>query len=175
MRRLPIRLLGALLQLQHLLVAYPLNAQEAEFRRLDGGRSRTFRPVLHGARSMRRFVDETGGNSGRRTCEFWNRVATRSTPLVAGAGYVLALVNPGVQWSLERPTRTVILVYRTQARKRCTRSMCRGNRTKAGDDRLAYNKNNGGKIPNSDGLLSASLPGVIDAWHCTSCSIAGAP
>src|SRR4029450_2015127 len=28
-----------------------------------------------------------------------------------------------------------------------------------------YNKNNGGKIPNSDGLLSASLPGVLDAWY----------
>ena len=28
-----------------------------------------------------------------------------------------------------------------------------------------YNKNNGGKLPNSDGLLSASLPGVIDAWY----------
>ena len=28
-----------------------------------------------------------------------------------------------------------------------------------------YNKYNGGKIPNSDGLLSASLPGVIDAWY----------
>ncbi len=28
-----------------------------------------------------------------------------------------------------------------------------------------YNKNNGGKIPTSDGLLSASLPGVIDAWY----------
>jgi gamma-glutamyltranspeptidase/glutathione hydrolase len=28
-----------------------------------------------------------------------------------------------------------------------------------------YMKHNGGKIPNSDGLLSASLPGVIDAWY----------
>src|SRR5215471_20832373 len=28
-----------------------------------------------------------------------------------------------------------------------------------------YKKNNGGKIPDSDGLLSASLPGVIDAWY----------
>jgi gamma-glutamyltranspeptidase len=28
-----------------------------------------------------------------------------------------------------------------------------------------YNKNNGGRIPNSDGLLSASLPGVIDARY----------
>ena len=28
-----------------------------------------------------------------------------------------------------------------------------------------YNKNNDGKIPDSDGLLCASLPGVIDAWY----------
>ena len=28
-----------------------------------------------------------------------------------------------------------------------------------------YEKNNGGKIPNSDGLLSGGLPGVVDAWY----------
>ncbi len=28
-----------------------------------------------------------------------------------------------------------------------------------------YNKNNGGKLPNSDGLLAASTPGVVDAWY----------
>ena len=28
-----------------------------------------------------------------------------------------------------------------------------------------YNKNNGGKIPGSDGLLSGGLPGVVDAWY----------
>ena len=28
-----------------------------------------------------------------------------------------------------------------------------------------YRKNNGGKIPDSDGLLSASLPGIVDAWY----------
>src|SRR5579872_2896846 len=28
-----------------------------------------------------------------------------------------------------------------------------------------YEKNNGGKIPESDGLLSGGLPGVIDAWY----------
>ena len=27
-----------------------------------------------------------------------------------------------------------------------------------------YNKNQGGKIPNSDGLLSATVPGAVDAW-----------
>jgi len=28
-----------------------------------------------------------------------------------------------------------------------------------------YEKNNGGKIPESDGLLSGGIPGVIDAWY----------
>jgi gamma-glutamyltranspeptidase / glutathione hydrolase len=28
-----------------------------------------------------------------------------------------------------------------------------------------YEKNNGGKIPQSDGLLSGGLPGVVDAWY----------
>ena len=28
-----------------------------------------------------------------------------------------------------------------------------------------YEKNNGGKIPESDGLLSGGLPGVMDAWY----------
>jgi len=28
-----------------------------------------------------------------------------------------------------------------------------------------YQKNNGGKIPESDGLLSGGLPGVVDAWY----------
>jgi gamma-glutamyltranspeptidase/glutathione hydrolase len=28
-----------------------------------------------------------------------------------------------------------------------------------------YQKNNGGKIPQSDGLLSGGLPGVVDAWY----------
>jgi gamma-glutamyltranspeptidase / glutathione hydrolase len=28
-----------------------------------------------------------------------------------------------------------------------------------------YEKNNGGKIPDSDGLLSGGLPGVVDAWY----------
>jgi len=28
-----------------------------------------------------------------------------------------------------------------------------------------YQKNNGGKIPDSDGLLSGGIPGVFDAWY----------
>ncbi len=28
-----------------------------------------------------------------------------------------------------------------------------------------YNKNNGGKLPSSDGLLSGTVPGTVDAWY----------
>src|SRR5207247_4815057 len=28
-----------------------------------------------------------------------------------------------------------------------------------------YNKNNGGKLPQSDGLLSGTVPGAVDAWY----------
>src|SRR3989475_6749150 len=28
-----------------------------------------------------------------------------------------------------------------------------------------YQKNNGGKLPSSDGLLSGGIPGVVDAWY----------
>src|SRR5262249_50580386 len=28
-----------------------------------------------------------------------------------------------------------------------------------------YNKNNGGKLPSSDGLLSGTVPGAVDAWY----------
>ncbi|HKE05763.1 MAG TPA: gamma-glutamyltransferase, partial [Blastocatellia bacterium] len=28
-----------------------------------------------------------------------------------------------------------------------------------------YQKNNGGQLPNSDGLLAGGIPGVVDAWY----------
>src|SRR5262249_61832748 len=28
-----------------------------------------------------------------------------------------------------------------------------------------YQKNNGGKLPQSDGLLAGTVPGVVDAWY----------
>ena len=40
--------------------------------------------------------------------------------------------------------------------------------------RMVREENNGGKIPESDGLLSGGLPGVVDAWYTLLHSIAGA-
>jgi gamma-glutamyltranspeptidase/glutathione hydrolase len=78
---------------------------------------------------------------------------------VAGQA-VLALVNPE---SNGFGADAVVLVY--DAREKKVHSI----NAEGTAPRLAtidwYNKNNGGRIPNSDGLLSASLPGVIDAWY----------
>jgi gamma-glutamyltranspeptidase/glutathione hydrolase len=78
---------------------------------------------------------------------------------VAGQA-VLALVNPE---SNGLGADAVILVYHS-GEKRVYSINAEGTAP-----RLAtidwYNKNNGGKIPDSDGLLCASLPGVIDAWY----------
>jgi gamma-glutamyltranspeptidase/glutathione hydrolase len=79
--------------------------------------------------------------------------------VVAGQA-VLALVNPE---SNGLGADAVILVYHA-GEKRVYSINAEGTAP-----RLAtidwYNTNNGGKIPNSDGLLCASLPGVIDAWY----------
>ena len=78
---------------------------------------------------------------------------------VAGQA-VLALVNPE---SNGFGADAVVLVY--DAREKKVHSI----NAEGTAPKLAtidwYNKNNGGRIPNSDGLLSASLPGVIDAWY----------
>ena len=79
--------------------------------------------------------------------EFWNRVATRSTPLVAGQA-VLALVNPE---SNGLGADAVILVYHAR-RETGVLDQCRGNRTKAGDDPIGTTRTTAARFPNSDGL-----------------------
>lgn len=152
MRRLPICLLGTLLL--SLLVAYQSSAQEEAERSISP--SRTFRPVVRGtqyaAASMKleatraaAKILESGGNA--------------FDAIVAGQA-VLALVNPE---SNGLGADAVILVYHAGEKKVYSIN------AEGTAPRLAtidwYNTNNGGKIPNSDGLLCASLPGVIDAWY----------
>jgi len=79
--------------------------------------------------------------------------------IVAGQA-VLALVNPE---SNGLGADAVILVYHA-GEKQVYSINAEGTAPKLATIDW-YNKNNGGKIPNSDGLLSASLPGVIDAWY----------
>ena len=152
MRRLPICLLGALLI--NLLVAFQLNAQEKS----DGSTtsSRTFRPVVRGTQYAVSSMKQEATRAAARILESGGNAFDA---IVAGQA-VLALVNPE---SNGLGADAVILVYHA-GEKQVYSINAEGTAPKLATIDW-YNKNNGGKIPNSDGLLSASLPGVIDAWY----------
>ena len=152
MRRLSICLLGALLLSP--LFAYQLNAQETS----NGSKtsSRTFRPVVRGTQYAVSSMKQEATRAAARILESGGNAFDAT---VAGQA-VLALVNPE---SNGLGADAVVLVYHA-GEKQVYSINAEGTAP-----RLAtiewYNENNGGKIPNSDGLLCASLPGVIDAWY----------
>ncbi len=152
MRRLPICLLGALLL--NLLVAHQLNAQEKS----DGSTtpSRTFRPVVRGTQYAVSSMKQEATRAAARILESGGNAFDA---IVAGQA-VLALVNPEANGL---GADAVILVYHA-GEKQVYSINAEGTAPKLATIDW-YNKYNGGKIPNSDGLLSASLPGVIDAWY----------
>src|SRR5438876_4758961 len=152
MRQLPMCLLGALLLSP--LVAYQLNAQEK-----SGGlttSSRTFRPVVRGTQYAAASMKQEGTRAAARILESGGNAFDA---IVAGQA-VLALVNPE---SNGLGADAVILVYHA-AEKQVYSINAEGTAPKLATTDW-YNENNGGKIPNSVGLLCASLPGVIDAWY----------
>ncbi|OGA49862.1 MAG: gamma-glutamyltransferase [Betaproteobacteria bacterium RIFCSPLOWO2_12_FULL_63_13] len=118
--------------------------------------SRTLRPVVRGTRYAVSSMKLQATEAAVRILEAGGNAFDAA---VAGQA-VLALVNPE---SNGFGADAVVLVY--DAREKKVHSI----NAEGTAPRLAtidwYNKNNGGRIPNSDGLLSASLPGVIDAWY----------
>jgi gamma-glutamyltranspeptidase/glutathione hydrolase len=156
MRRLPFCLLMCLCSalLLSLLVANPLNAQEEAERSISP--SKTFRPVVRGTQYA---VSSMKQEATRAAAKVLESGGNAFDAIVAGQA-VLALVNPE---SNGLGADAVILVYHAGEKKVYSIN------AEGTAPRLAtidwYNKNNGGKIPNSDGLLCASLPGVIDAWY----------
>ena len=152
MRRLQTCLLGVLLLI--LGVTYQMTAQEQS----DGSTtpSRTSRPVVRGTRYAVSSMKPEATEAAVRILEAGGNAFDAA---VAGQA-VLALVNPE---SNGFGSDAVALVY--NAREKKVHSID----AEGAAPKIAtidwYNKNNGGKIPDSDGLLSASLPGVIDAWY----------
>jgi gamma-glutamyltranspeptidase/glutathione hydrolase len=129
----------------------PVSAQE------DGdGVGKTMRPVLRGRQaavaSMRpeateaaRAILQAGGNA------FDAAVAGQAALAVSD----FALNGVGAD--------AVILVWDARAKKVVSIN------AEPGAPKLAtidwYQKNNGGKLPDSDGLLAGALPTVVDAWY----------
>jgi len=151
MRRFQICLLGALLV--GVPVSYQMEAQEQSD---STSSSRTARPVIRGTQYAVSSMKPQATEAAVRILEAGGNAFDAA---VAGQA-VLALVNPE---SNGFGSDAVVLVY--NAREKKVHSI----NAEGTAPRLAtidwYNKNNGGRIPDSDGLLSASLPGVIDAWY----------
>src|SRR4029078_3282355 len=120
------------------------------------GSSRTFRPVVRGRQYAVSSMKQEATRAAARVLESGGNAFDA---IVAGQA-VLELVNPE---SNGLGADAVILVYHAGEKKVYSIN------AEGTAPQLAtidwYNKNNGGKIPNSDGLLCASLPGVIDAWY----------
>jgi len=151
MRRLQTCLLGALMV--SICVGYQMDAQEQPDSPTS---SRTLRPVIRGTRYAVSSMKSQATEAAVRILEAGGNAFDAA---VAGQA-VLALVNPE---SNGFGSDAVVLVY--DAREKKVHSID----AEGTAPRLAtidwYNKNNGGRIPDSDGLLSASLPGVVDAWY----------
>jgi len=151
MRRLKSCFLGALLV--SVCVGPPMEAQEQSD---SSSPSRTARPVIRGTQYAVSSMKLEATEAAVRILEAGGNAFDAA---VAGQA-VLALVNPE---SNGFGADAVVLVY--DAREKKVHSI----NAEGTAPRLAtidwYNKNNGGRIPDSDGLLSASLPGVVDAWY----------
>jgi gamma-glutamyltranspeptidase / glutathione hydrolase len=153
MRRLQTYSVGVLLLFSSGAL-YQMAAQEQS----DGSTtaSRTVRPVIRGTQYAVSSMKPEATEAAVRILEAGGNAFDAA---VAGQA-VLALVNPE---SNGFGADAVALVY--NAREKKVHSIdAEGTAPKLATIEW-YTKNNGGRIPNSDGLLSASLPGVIDAWY----------
>src|SRR5262249_17692978 len=146
------------LSLLGLMAARHSEAQEQEQEQEQEARSisRTMRPVIrgryHAATSMKpgatRAADrilEAGGNA--------------FDAIVAGQA-ALAVVDAAANGV---GSDAVILLYDAKAKKVFSIN-AEGTAPKLATIEW-YQKNNGGKLPQSDGLLAGTVPGVVDAWY----------
>jgi gamma-glutamyltranspeptidase / glutathione hydrolase len=118
--------------------------------------NRTMRPVLRGREHAVSSMKAEATAAAVRILEAGGNAFDAA---VAGQA-VLSLVDPD---SNGIGSDAVILLY--DAKKKQVLSInAEGTAPKLATIEW-YQKNNDGKLPQSDGLLAASLPGVVDAWY----------
>ena len=147
-RRLPLSLI--LLTLLLILQTSPSFAQG------DEAPARTMRPVIRGTHAAVSSMKPQATDAARQILQAGGNAFDAAVAGQAALGVTDFALN-GVGSDAE------LLVY--NAREKKVYSINAEPRA----PRLAtidwYEKNNGGKIPDSDGLLSGGLPGVVDAWY----------
>jgi gamma-glutamyltranspeptidase / glutathione hydrolase len=126
----------------------PVTAQE--------GAEQTMRPVIRGRQAAISSMKAEATEAARRILEAGGNAFDA---IVAGqaALAVTDFPNNGVG------SDAVVLVY--VAREKKIFSINAEPRAPKLATIEWYEKNNGGKIPESDGLLSGGIPGVVDAWY----------
>jgi gamma-glutamyltranspeptidase / glutathione hydrolase len=122
----------------------------------QGGSSQTMRPVIRGRHAAVASMKAEATEAARRILDSGGNAFDAAVAGQAALGVTDFSLN-GVG------SDAVLLVYDSREKK--VYSINAEPRA----PRLAtiewYAKNNGGKIPESDGLLSGGIPGVVDAWY----------
>lgn len=150
--RTPHRILVAYVLLC-LVSIHPVKAQEAEQQEAPG---RTMRPIIRGRHYAVASMKAEATRAAERILEAGGNAFDAIVAGQAVLGVVDAAMN-GIG------SDAVILIY--DARAKTVVSL----NAEGTAPRLAtiewYKKNNGGKLPQSDGLLAGTVPGMVDAWY----------
>jgi len=122
----------------------------------SGDAAQTMRPVIRGRRAAVASMKAEATEAARRILDAGGNAFDAAVGGQAALGVTDFSLN-GVG------SDAVILVY--DARSKEVFSINAEPRAPKLATIEWYEKNNGGKIPESDGLLSGGLPGVVDAWY----------
>ncbi len=144
---------GALLLYVTLGLAAVVSAQD---RRLSTNFTATMRPVIRGEQYAVTSMKTPATAAAVRILEAGGNAFDAA---VAGQA-VLALVDPGGNGI---GADAVLLVYDAQS-KQVLSINAEGTAPKLATIEW-YTEHNNGELPRSDGLLSASIPTVVDAWY----------
>ena len=150
--RMPPRTLIALVLLC-LIFIHPVKAQDAE---QQDAPNRTMRPIIRGRHYAVAAMKAEATRAAERILEAGGNAFDAIVAGQAVLGVVDAAMN-GIG------SDAVILIYDAKTKKVVSLN-AEGTAPKLATIEW-YKKNNGGKLPQSDGLLAGTVPGMVDAWY----------
>ncbi len=153
--RTPHRILVAYVLLCLISIHFSIHSVRAQDEQVDAP-GRTMRPIIRGRHYAVASMKAEATRAAERILE---ESGNAFDAIVAGQA-VLGVVDAAMNGI---GSDAVILIYDARAKKVVSLN------AEGTAPRLAtiewYKKNNGGKLPQSDGLLSGTVPGMVDAWY----------
>jgi len=136
-----------------LIFIHPVKAQDAE---QQDAPNRTMRPIIRGRHYAVAAMKAEATRAAERILEAGGNAFDAIVAGQAVLGVVDAAMN-GIG------SDAVILIYDAKAKKVVSLN-AEGTAPKFATIEW-YKKNNSGKLPQSDGLLAGTVPGMVDAWY----------